>query len=95
MSSSASPAALQNALSELASAREVFHRHQDAVWTEVQGAAPKFALRLRELGFDDRAAAEWVCQLGNRGSSPADEISAGRSDSVLAWLEQGLEGFVG
>jgi hypothetical protein len=88
-------AALKNALAELASAREAYHRHQDAVWTEVQGVAPEFALRLGELGFGDREAAEWVCQLGNRGSSPADEILAGRSSSVLAWLEQGLQGFIG
>ena len=87
--------ALQNALHALTAARDTLSAKEDAVWKEVQRVAPAFATRLRDLGFDDRAAAEWMCQLGNGDRSPADEILAGRSEALLAWLERGMEGFIG
>jgi len=87
--------ALHAALASLAEARESFDARQLAVWRELRQVAPGFASRLRELGFDDHGAAQWVCQLGNDGTCPAEQILAGNTEAMLAWLEQGIEGFVG
>ena len=66
------------------------------VWHLVELAEPVLATDLRQLGFDDHAAAAWLCApLGQAEQTPAELVAAGRSAEILERIRQTAHGIFG
>ena len=63
------------------------------VWREVEQSEPALAAAMRELGFGDEQAAEWLCTDPGSGSTPAELVVAGRSSELVDRIRQTLHGW--
>lgn len=65
------------------------------VWQELRTTEPELIAAILEMGLDEPAAAQWVCQPGRDGDSLADWVVAGRRAEALSSVQRTMHGFVG
>jgi len=87
--------ALQAAIAHAAQAREEFERRCLIMWRLVETVEPTLASEIGQLGFEDEAAAAWICSpLAGFAGSPAEMVAAGRGEEILTRIRQTMHGFV-
>lgn len=84
---------LSDAIAAVAAAREICDARCLDVWGALQIVAPELTSEMRAIGFDELAAARWVCQPNRSGDVPAALVAAGRGDEVLAAVRRASHGF--
>lgn len=87
---------LATAISLADKARSDFVARCLDVWHLVELAEPVLATELRQLGFDDAAAAAWLCTpIGEAEQTPAKFVEAGRSAEMLERIRRMMHGICG
>lgn len=86
---------LRTAIAEATAARAHYFLLCLSVWSQIERAEPELAIEIRSLGFDDEAAAAWICSpLADIDESPAEIVAAGRGAEILERIRQTMHGFV-
>ena len=86
---------LRVALDAANASREAYCVDCLVVWHELRAAEPELTNAILEMGLDEPAAAQWVCQLGKEGDSLAGWVVAGRSADALSTVQRAMHGFLG
>lgn len=86
---------LRVALDAAHTSREAYCADCLVVWHELRAAEPELIAAILEMGLDELAAAQWVCQPGRNADSLADWVVAGRSADALSSVQRAMHGFLG
>ena len=86
---------LRGALAAANSARDEYHANCMIVWRELVVTESDLAEEILALGFDEAAAAEWLCRLNSDGDTHAAGVAQGRSAEVRVAILRAAHGVVG
>ena len=87
---------LQEAIANAAKAGDEYKQCCLSVWRRIGRTEPNLVSEITQLGFDDEAAAAWVCApLAGFEDSPAEMVAAGRGAEILDRIHRTMHGFVG
>lgn len=86
---------LRVALDAANTSREAYCVDCLVVWRELRAVEPELTDAVLEMGLDELAAAQWICQLGKDGDSLAGWVVAGRSADTLSAVQRAMYGFLG
>lgn len=81
------------ALNAAETAREAYLTRCLVVWRELQVIAPELVADILALGFDEHAAALWICQPDRDGDTPAAKVDAGHGEDVRQMIQRVMHGF--
>ena len=88
--------ALRRALDAMVAAKGEHNALCLTVWRELKMADPGLAEEILRLGFDEPAAAQWVCRPFQKlGDSLAALVAAGYRTKILDAVYRTMHGFVG
>jgi hypothetical protein len=88
--------ALRLALDAVVAAEREYNARCLVVWRELKATDSVLAEEILLLGFDESAAAHWVCRpLPKLGDSPATLVAAGHGTEIMNRVHRTMHGFVG
>lgn len=88
--------ALRLALDAVVAAECEYKARCLVVWRELKASDSVLAEEILRLGFDESAAAQWVCRpFQELGDSPAALVAAGRGTEIMNRVHRTMHGFVG
>jgi len=84
---------LRSALNAADTARQAYVSRCLDVWHQLRQIDPELAADILAVGFDERAAALWICQPDQNGDTPAAMVDANRSEDVRMIIRRTAHGF--
>lgn len=88
--------ALRLALNAVIAAESEYNARCLVVWRELKVVDPALTEEILRLGFDESAAAQWVCRpFQELGDSPAALVVAGHGTEIMNKVHRTMHGFVG